>query len=286
MDGTMKLWDLRQTKAPTKVLRDLDAYFPTCNPCFSPDGTIVATGTSVHPNKKSDDDKSGESGMITFFDVHSADEEPIYAIAAAAPSSSVVCLHWHPRINHILCGTSTGVAYAYYDPALSQKGVMLSAGRKCRPKDKNDYVPEGVVHNPHALPMFRDEIWGKRKRAADRKDPIKSRRPELPHTGPGHGGKVAKGNEGVKLNQIPSIREQDPREELLKYAKLSKDDPMFLGAAYAKSQPATILQHDTLEEEQKTLNEDAKAPSGGRRPLARAAVGRSATERALGIWSS
>ena len=63
----------------------------------------------------------------------------------------------------------SGVAYAYYDPALSQKGVMLSAGRKCRPKDKNDYVPKGVVHNPHALPMFRDELWGKRKRAADRK---------------------------------------------------------------------------------------------------------------------
>ena len=58
---------------------------------------------------------------------------------------------------------------------------------------------------------------------------------------------------------LPHVTCQDPREELLKYAKLSKDDPMFLGAAYAKSQPATILQQDTLEEEQKKLNEDAKA---------------------------
>ena len=60
-------------------------------------------------------------------------------------------------------------------------------------------------------------------------------------------------------DKIAAFQNEDPREELLKYAKLSKDDPMFLGAAYAKSQPATILQQDTLEEEQKKLNEDAKA---------------------------
>ena len=36
-------------------------------------------------------------------------------------------------------------------------------------QDPNDFTPEGVIYNPQALPMYRDEKWGKRKRAQDRK---------------------------------------------------------------------------------------------------------------------
>jgi hypothetical protein len=52
---------------------------------------------------------------------------------------------------------------------------------------------------PHALPMFRDgddiiaamgNMATKRKRDKERNDPRKSRRPDLPVTGPGKGGRV------------------------------------------------------------------------------------------------
>ena len=49
------------------------------------------------------------------------------------------------------------------------------------------------IITPHALPMFRDGEdgrSGKRKREKERLDPRKSKRPELPVTGPGKGGRV------------------------------------------------------------------------------------------------
>ena len=57
----------------------------------------------------------------------------------------------------------------------------------------SDAVTAPTVLTPHALPMFRDLDPGrgsKRKRDKERQDPRKSRRPELPVTGPGKGGRV------------------------------------------------------------------------------------------------
>jgi hypothetical protein len=56
--------------------------------------------------------------------------------------------------------------------------------------------PPLVIHNPHALPLFReDRPGGKRKREKDRADPIKSQAPERGSGGaaslkPGTGGEI------------------------------------------------------------------------------------------------
>lgn len=47
-----------------------------------------------------------------------------------------------------------------------------------------------MIHNPHALPLFRDQPSRKRQREKILKDPVKSHKPEIPITGPGHGGRV------------------------------------------------------------------------------------------------
>ncbi len=51
-----------------------------------------------------------------------------------------------------------------------------------------------VIHTPHALPLFReDKPGGKRKREKDRMDPVKSRAPErgsAADLGVGTGGKI------------------------------------------------------------------------------------------------
>lgn len=60
-------------------------------------------------------------------------------------------------------------------------------------EDVSDAMAAPTILTPHALPMFRDLDPGrgtKRKRDKDRMDPRKSRRPELPVTGPGKGGRV------------------------------------------------------------------------------------------------
>lgn len=84
-----------------------------------------------------------------------------------------------------------------YSPHTSLNGakLLLSKGppRKVTIEDMSDALAAPAILTPHALPMFRDGegITGtKRKRDKDRQDPRKSRRPELPITGPGKGGRV------------------------------------------------------------------------------------------------
>lgn len=83
-----------------------------------------------------------------------------------------------------------GGTHILYDPSISQRGALVCVGRAPRKKSIDDFEPEPVIHNPHALPLFRDQPSRKRQREKALKDPMKSHKPELPVTGPGFGGRV------------------------------------------------------------------------------------------------
>ena len=96
-----------------------------------------------------------------------------------------------------MTGLSNGQIVVLYSPVTSLNGakLLLSKGppRKVTIEDMSDALAAPTILTPHALPMFRDLDPGrgtKRKREKDRMDPRKSRRPELPVTGPGRGGRV------------------------------------------------------------------------------------------------
>ena len=77
-------------------------------------------------------------------------------------------------------------------------------------------VLQPTIITPHALPMFRDGEEGrstKRKREKERMDPRKSKRPELPVTGPGRGGRVgASATQHVVQNLFrDTTRDEDVR---------------------------------------------------------------------------
>ena len=93
---------------------------------------------------------------------------------------------------------------------------MLNKGppRKATIEDMSDALAAPTIITPHALPMFRDgEIarGTKRKREKDRMDPRKSKRPELPVTGPGRGGRVgASATQHVVQNLVrDTTRDED-----------------------------------------------------------------------------
>lgn len=85
-----------------------------------------------------------------------------------------------------------------YSPTTSLNGakLLLNKGpaRKVTIEDVASSLVAPAIITPHALPMFRDGdgLMGasKRKREKDRMDPRKSRRPDLPVSGPGKGGRV------------------------------------------------------------------------------------------------
>ncbi|RHY04823.1 hypothetical protein DYB38_003025 [Aphanomyces astaci] len=238
-------------------------HFAVANMAFNATGTAVAVGTGVPTGKE-------RHGQVLFFDVLTAVTAPLTAIDMH-PDESAVCVAWHPKINQVFVGSSAGTVRVFYDEAISTKGVLLSATKKL-PLASAGYVridesSDGAIVNPHALPMYRDANAKptKRKYAKIRLDPIASKKPSKPITGPGFGGSTG----GSTLTQFfmrdqiksESIRSEDPREAILKYAKVAAADSTYLGSAYATTQPTDQiaaeyqLAKETLEQEKLTKEE-------------------------------
>jgi len=155
-------------------------------------------------------------------------------------------------------GLSSGEIHVLYSPLTSLNGakLLLSKGppRKRTVEDMSDALAAPNIITPHALPMFRDNEGlrpgSKRKREKERMDPKKSKRPELPVTGPGRGGRVgASATQHVVQNLVrDTTRDEDPREALLKYAALAEEDPQWTGA-WRQNQPKAVFQEVEEEDE-------------------------------------
>jgi hypothetical protein len=119
----------------------------------------------------------------------------------------------------LLTGLSNGEINVLYSPLTSLNGakLLLSKGppRKRTFEDISDAQAAPNIITPHALPMFRDgdgiRPGNKRKWEKERMDPRKSRRPELPVTGPGRGGRVgASATQHVVQNLVrDTTRDED-----------------------------------------------------------------------------
>lgn len=259
-DDTIKIWDLRKTKQSVKEFRGIEGVFGSCNFAFNHNGTAIAAGTCVRKGK-------GLLGQVLFLDVHTPGLVDPVARIDMKEDESAVCVEWHHGINQLFVGSSTGNCRVFYDPRQSKKGVLLSATKKLKVQNSDSGVRidgAGKVYTPHALPMYRDDDSGSRKRKYEkvRADPKKSHAPEKPITGPGMGGKVSGSTTFTQYFMSShiksSFREEDPREAILKYAKKAESDPQFLGAAYGKEKldPRYQLAKQTLEEEKLAKEEE------------------------------
>ena len=137
-----------------------------------------------------------------------------------------------------MTGLSNGKICVLYSPTSSLNGAKLplSKGppRKVTIEDMSDALAQPAIITPHALPMFREgEIargTGKRRREKERLDPRKSRRPELPVTGPGKGGRVgASATQHVVQNLVKdTTREEDVRGRSFLYPLLLSDQLIII----------------------------------------------------------
>ncbi|KAK6164345.1 hypothetical protein DH2020_001209 [Rehmannia glutinosa] len=150
-----------------------------------------------------------------------------------------------------------GGTHILYDPTISERGALVCVARAPRKQSVDDFQAQPVIHNPHALPMFRDQPSRKRQREKILKDPLKSHKPELPINGPGFGGRVGT-TKGSLLTQYllkqgglikETWMEEDPREAILKYADVAAKDPKFIAPAYAQTQPETVFAKSDSDEE-------------------------------------
>lgn len=245
-DETVKLWDLRAFKRPLASHSGATTLYPGTNAVFSPDEKYILTGTGASAK--------GAQGKLILLN-----RESLTVVKEIDMDTTPVKVVWHSKINQIITGLANGTISVLYSPETSLNGakLLLSKGAPKRPtiEDLSDALAAPTILTPHALPMFKDGeglVKGmKRKREKDRMDPRKSRRPELPVTGPGRGGRVgASATQHVVQNLVrDTTRDEDPREALLKYAKMADEDPQWT-SAWRQNQPKPVFANVSEDEEE------------------------------------
>lgn len=232
-DDTIKIWDTRKFKQPVNTVAhpSTSAQYPTSNIRFSPNSTAIITGS--------------ETGDLHILNPATLRPDLVTPITPGSPLITVV---WHEKLNQIITGSANGETHVLYNPTLSNKGAMLimSKAPKRRHVDDDpnfttdiaegvsgDSIVAGGTVNPGSA-SSRHPTIGLTASGRSR-DP---RRPHLPNTTP-----FAKSQPDEKhiKERIPlsSMREEDPREALLKYAEKAQKDPMFTNA-WKDTQPKTI----------------------------------------------
>lgn len=238
-DNMIKLWDTRKFKQPVSSVAHLstsDQYANT-DIRFSPISSSIITGSAT--------------GHLHILNPATLKPELVTPVTPGFPLLTVL---WHEKLNQILTGSANAETHVLYNPNISTRGaaMVMSKAPKRRHIDDDPNLttdlsqglsgesivtPNGVLTGTNqgaASYSARHPTIGMTASGRSR-DP---RRPHIPMTTP-----FAKSqpDETHIKNNIPlsSMRDEDPREALLKYAEKAEKDPMFTNA-WKQTQPKTI----------------------------------------------
>lgn len=254
-DDTIKLWDTRKFKTPINTVQHVStsSRFPTSNIQFSPSGANVIVGS--------------ETGHLHILNPATLKPELVTPVTPGSPLISVL---WHEKLNQIVTGSANAETHVLYNPNTSVKGASLVMSRapKRRHVDDNPTFTtdttgglsgDSVVVGSNGVPHYSSSTWSARHpnvglTASGRsRDP---RRPHLPAVTP-----FAKSTPDEKhvREHIPlsSMRDEDPREALLKFAEKAEKDPIFT-RAYKETQPNAIYAELSDEEDAKPEKKKAR----------------------------
>ncbi|KAF2866627.1 WD40-repeat-containing domain protein, partial [Massariosphaeria phaeospora] len=254
-DDTIKLWDTRKFKTPVNTTPhpSTSAQYPTSNIKFSPNGTAVITGS--------------ETGHLHILNPATLRPE---LVTPVTPGSPLITVNWQPKLNQIFTGSANGQTTILFNPKISTHGALtiLSKAPKKRHLDDDpnfttdmdplgmagDSVGSGGQPGPQAGTFASRHPTIGLTASGKSRDP---RRPHVPVITP-----FAKSTPDEKFVRDhiagSDMRDEDPREALLKYAPKDGEKSIFTGA-WEKNQPKAIYKdYDSDEEEAKREAKRAK----------------------------
>jgi WD40 repeat protein len=246
-DDTVKLWDTRKFKQPitTQSYPSISSQYPTANIQFSPSSANIIMGS--------------ETGHLHI--LNPATLKPDHS-TPVTPGSQLISVLWHEKMNQIITGSANGEVHVLYNPTMSTGGAKLVMSKAPKRRHIDDdpnrtmdlsqgisgdsiMTPGGILTNSNQSSFAaRHPTIGLTATGRSR-DP---RRPHMPFTGPFSKNGPATEEHIRKSIPLSSMREEDPREALLKYADKAKNDPIFT-AAWKDTQPKTIYADVSDEEE-------------------------------------
>ena len=272
-EDSVALWKLSSIlRIASQPIRSSFLYtgHPRAEVAFSPDGQLMCTPIQVTSASTSTSTATTNNQGLSFMKVQTMESQDknngnhlvnLFIAQMRFPSlqSGYRPILWPTSINQIICSSSSG-AQIFYDQEMSNKGILIGINRSGR-SNRDSYISTdvtsvGVIINPHALPMFREDhgykgiYKGKRKRGInDNKEEDKDK---TSTQGPG---KRLNTNffftEYMAKHHVQNkdlqddLAKSDPRAALLKYGDLN-GQPSAFGLNH--NQPK-ILHNKTMEEE-------------------------------------
>lgn len=249
-DDLIKLWDTRKFKTPVVTVShpSTSDHYTSTNIRYSPTSSCIITGSS--------------SGHLHILNPGNLKPE---LVTPVTPGSPLITVQWHSKINQIVTGSANAEAHVLYNPNTSVRGavdVMSRAPKKRHVDDDPNFTtdqstgisgdsivtPGGVLTNTSGTSYAARHPTVGLTASGRSRDP---RRPQIPLVTPFMKSQPDEKhiNESIALS---SMRDEDPREALLKYADLAKNDPLFTNA-WKQTQPTT--QYADLSD-----NEDEEGP--------------------------
>lgn len=225
-DGLIKLWDTRKFKEPLVTLEhpSTSDRFPMSNIKYSPNSTNIITGST--------------EGSLYILNPGNLKPE---LVTPVTPGSPLIVVDWHAKLNQIITGSANAETHVLYNPTMSTRGaaeVMIRAPKKRHIDDNSALTMDqsiGVSGDSIVVPGA--QIGGRKTGVSASGKSRDPRRPQVPQQTPF--GRSQPDEKHIEKN-IPLSRmlHEDPREALLKYAGVAKDDPMFT-KAWKETQPVT-----------------------------------------------
>ena len=244
-DDMIKLWDTRKFKEPLNTVshQSTSSQYPTSNIQFAPGSSSIITGS--------------ENGNLHILNPATLKPELVTPITTGSPLISVL---WHEKLNQIITGSANAETHVLYNPRISTKGAMMIVSKPPKRRHVDDdpnfttdisqgisgdsIANAGTSYESVQAHIPRHPTIGLTASGRSR-DP---RRPHIPQTTPF--AKSQPDEAHVKKNiPLSSMRDEDPREALLKYAEKAEKDPMFTNA-WKHTQPKTIYAELSDEEEE------------------------------------
>ncbi|KAF3181802.1 hypothetical protein TWF225_006897 [Orbilia oligospora] len=234
LDGTVKSWDTRKFKKPIMTRTDLPSNSQNTTITFSPDSSTVLTSDSL--------------GNLHFLSPATLRSEKTLQVTPEVP---LIASLWHPRLNQIFTTSTDSTVKILYSPTTSIRGALtiLSNPLKKRHIDDDPSLTTDIATgmNADAIYLPNAVLPSKTKSLAQANAIANAYKPFKPHTTPF--AKSTPDEEHIRKNvALSGMRDEDPREALLRYAEKAKNDPMFTGA-WRETQPVTIYSNEREEEE-------------------------------------
>jgi len=252
-DDLIKLWDTRKFKTPVVTVShpSTSDHYAMTNIKYSPNSSSIITGSV--------------SGHLHVLNPGNLKAE---LVTPVTPGSPLITVQWHPKINQIVTGSANAEVHVLYNPNTSIRGavdVMSRAPKKRHVDDDPNFTtdqsvgisgdsivtPGGVLTNSSASSFSARHPTVGLTASGRSRDP---RRPQIPMVTPF----MKSQPDEAHINQsipLSSMRDEDPREALLKYAELAKKDPLFTNA-WKDTQPVT--QYADLSDEEEEDGPDKK----------------------------